>query len=226
MRGPQWRGAARRHPLRLHDEFGAQPNGGRDDAPSVRPGSSYVDSAGARAGELDPMAVEAMEEIGIEIGKHKPRRFDDLEDTAFDLVITLSPEAQAQGGRTDADLRRRTGILADRRSDRRGGFARAAARCLSHRPRRSDAPDSGPFRGRPGRGRLKPQSLDFPAFQCILPRLKPSQRNNGKRRTVGIRGHGPANCSPNATFRVTLQKRPRNHRPTPRARCARIASAC
>ena len=54
----------------------------------------YVDSAGARAGELDPMAVEAMEEIGIEIGKHKPRRFDDLEDTAFDLVVTLSPEAQ------------------------------------------------------------------------------------------------------------------------------------
>jgi protein-tyrosine-phosphatase len=54
----------------------------------------YVDSAGARAGELDPMAVEAMEEIGIEIGKHKPRGFDDLEDTAFDLVITLSPEAQ------------------------------------------------------------------------------------------------------------------------------------
>lgn len=54
----------------------------------------YVDSAGARVGELDPMAVEVMEEIGIEIGKHKPRRFDDLEDTSFDLVITLSPEAQ------------------------------------------------------------------------------------------------------------------------------------
>lgn len=54
----------------------------------------YVDSAGARAGELDPMAVEAMEEIGIEIGKHAPRGFDDLADTAFDLVVTLSPEAQ------------------------------------------------------------------------------------------------------------------------------------
>lgn len=54
----------------------------------------YVDSAGARVGELDPMAVEVMDEMGIEIGKHKPRSFDDLEDTAFDLVITLSPEAQ------------------------------------------------------------------------------------------------------------------------------------
>ncbi len=55
---------------------------------------TYVESVGARAGELDPMAVEVMEEIGIPISGHKPRSFDDLEDSAFDLVITLSPEAQ------------------------------------------------------------------------------------------------------------------------------------
>ena len=54
----------------------------------------YIESAGVRAGELDPLAVEAMEEIGLEIGKHRPRRFEDLEDGSFDLVITLSPEAQ------------------------------------------------------------------------------------------------------------------------------------
>ena len=54
----------------------------------------YVESAGVRAGDLDPLAVVAMEEIGLEIGKHKPRRFEDLEDGFFDLVITLSPEAQ------------------------------------------------------------------------------------------------------------------------------------
>ena len=53
----------------------------------------YVESAGVRAGELDPLAVEVMEEIGIEIGKHKPRRFEELEDASFDLIITLSPEA-------------------------------------------------------------------------------------------------------------------------------------
>jgi protein-tyrosine-phosphatase len=56
----------------------------------------YVESAGVRAGELDPFAVEAMEEIGIEIGNYKPKRFEDLEDGSFDLVITLSPEAQHQ----------------------------------------------------------------------------------------------------------------------------------
>lgn len=54
----------------------------------------YIESAGVRAGELDPLAVEAMEEIGLEIAKHRPRRFEDLEDGSFDLVITLSPEAQ------------------------------------------------------------------------------------------------------------------------------------
>lgn len=53
----------------------------------------YIDSVGARLGELDPFAVEAMEEIGIEIGRHKPKRFEDLEDTSFDLIVTLSPEA-------------------------------------------------------------------------------------------------------------------------------------
>jgi protein-tyrosine-phosphatase len=54
----------------------------------------YVESAGVRAGDLDPLAVQVMDEIGLEIGKHKPHRFEDVEDGSFDLVITLSPEAQ------------------------------------------------------------------------------------------------------------------------------------
>lgn len=53
----------------------------------------YIDSVGARPGEVDPFAVEAMEEIGIEIGRHRPKSFEDLEDTSFDLIVTLSPEA-------------------------------------------------------------------------------------------------------------------------------------
>jgi len=57
-------------------------------------GGIYIESAGVRAGELDPLAVEVMGEIGLEIAKHKPRRFEDLEDGSFDLVVTLSPEAQ------------------------------------------------------------------------------------------------------------------------------------
>jgi protein-tyrosine-phosphatase len=56
----------------------------------------FVDSVGVRAGELDPMAVEVMEEIGIDMGKHHPKSFEMLEDTSFDLIISLSPEAQHQ----------------------------------------------------------------------------------------------------------------------------------
>jgi protein-tyrosine-phosphatase len=54
----------------------------------------YVDSVGVRKGELDPFAVAAMDEIGIDLTKHKPKTFDALEDTSFDLIISLSPEAQ------------------------------------------------------------------------------------------------------------------------------------
>jgi len=54
----------------------------------------FVDSAGVREGELDPFIVAVMDEIGIDISRHQPKVFDDLEDTSFDEVISLSPEAQ------------------------------------------------------------------------------------------------------------------------------------
>ncbi len=54
----------------------------------------FFDSAGVRAGEKDPFMVAVLDEIGIDMEKHKPKSFDDLEDSSFDLVITLTPEAQ------------------------------------------------------------------------------------------------------------------------------------
>lgn len=56
----------------------------------------YVDSVGVRTVELDPFAVEAMEEIGIDISRHRAKTFDDLEDSSYDLIVSLSPEAQHQ----------------------------------------------------------------------------------------------------------------------------------
>jgi protein-tyrosine-phosphatase len=56
----------------------------------------YVGSAGVRKGDLDPFAVAVMAEIGIDISRHKPITFeelDDLEGLNFDLIVTLSPEA-------------------------------------------------------------------------------------------------------------------------------------
>ena len=54
----------------------------------------YVDSVGIRAGELDGFAVEVLDEIGIDLSTHRSKSFDDLEDEYYDLIITLSPEAQ------------------------------------------------------------------------------------------------------------------------------------
>jgi len=53
----------------------------------------YVDSVGVRAGELDGFAVAVMEEIGIDLSRHRSKTFDDLEDAMYDVVVTLSPEA-------------------------------------------------------------------------------------------------------------------------------------
>jgi protein-tyrosine-phosphatase len=56
----------------------------------------YVASAGVRTAALDPFAVAAMEEIGIDIAAHRPTTFEELEDLEglnFDLIVTLSPEA-------------------------------------------------------------------------------------------------------------------------------------
>lgn len=58
--------------------------------------STYVASAGVRKGELDTFAVAALDEIGIDISKHRPMTFaelDDWEGLNFDLIVTLSPEA-------------------------------------------------------------------------------------------------------------------------------------
>jgi protein-tyrosine-phosphatase len=57
------------------------------------PRDIYFASVGLRASELDPFAVAAMEEIGVDISGHKPQSFEDLEDMNFDLIVTLSPEA-------------------------------------------------------------------------------------------------------------------------------------
>jgi len=56
----------------------------------------YVASAGVQKGELDPFVVAVMDEIGIDVARHKPITFeelDELEGLNFDLIVTLSPPA-------------------------------------------------------------------------------------------------------------------------------------
>ena len=54
----------------------------------------YVDSAGVRQSGVDGFAIAVMAEIDVDISQHSSKTFDDLEDTSFDLVISLTPEAQ------------------------------------------------------------------------------------------------------------------------------------
>lgn len=54
----------------------------------------YVDSCGVRESEVDGFAVAVVDELGIDLSRHKSKSFDDLEDASYDLIISLSPEAQ------------------------------------------------------------------------------------------------------------------------------------
>jgi len=53
----------------------------------------YVDSVGLKPSETDGFAIAVMDELGFDLKQHKPKTFDQLEDSNFDLIITLSPEA-------------------------------------------------------------------------------------------------------------------------------------
>jgi len=56
----------------------------------------YVESAGVRAGEMDRFVAAVMDEIGIDLSAHEPHTLAELNDTTFDLIVTLSPEAHHQ----------------------------------------------------------------------------------------------------------------------------------
>lgn len=58
--------------------------------------SLYVGSAGVIAGDPDPFVSAVMEEVGLDISRHKPQSLEDLEEyegLGFDLAISLSPDA-------------------------------------------------------------------------------------------------------------------------------------
>ena len=60
----------------------------------------YVDSCGLKpapnstAPGADPFAQIVMGEVGCDLSRHRPKTFDELDDDSFDLVVSLTPEAQ------------------------------------------------------------------------------------------------------------------------------------
>ena len=59
----------------------------------VLPRSTFIASAGVRAGERDPFVDIVLAEAGLARADHQPRTLADLEDDYFDLIVTLAPEA-------------------------------------------------------------------------------------------------------------------------------------
>ena len=56
--------------------------------------TTFVDSCGLKpADEIDPFATSVLDELGLDAAHHHPKGFADLEDSSFDVVVTLSPEA-------------------------------------------------------------------------------------------------------------------------------------
>jgi protein-tyrosine-phosphatase len=53
----------------------------------------YARSAGVAAGDTDPFMQAVMAERGVLTSGHQPMTLEELGDSYFDLVITLSPEA-------------------------------------------------------------------------------------------------------------------------------------
>jgi protein-tyrosine-phosphatase len=60
----------------------------------------FVDSCGLRAdahpdgGTVDPFVAAVMAELSCDLAGHRPKTFDQLEDDSFDLIVSLTPEAQ------------------------------------------------------------------------------------------------------------------------------------
>lgn len=69
------------------------------------PGRVIARSAGVRSGKADGFVHEVMEEIGIDMSVHTPHTMDELVATRFDLVVTLSPDAQEAVARRGLEAR-------------------------------------------------------------------------------------------------------------------------
>ncbi len=59
-------------------------------------GQVQASSAGVRPSRVNPRAIQAMAELGIDISHHRSKSVDDLAWERFDLVITVCDLAQEQ----------------------------------------------------------------------------------------------------------------------------------
>ena len=58
-----------------------------------------AESAGLQPGTINPLVVEVLKEVGIDISKNRPQSVDDIlkSGKTFDLVVTVCSETEAEG---------------------------------------------------------------------------------------------------------------------------------
>ena len=61
-------------------------------ARSLSPASVKISSAGSRPSKVNPFAIRALDEIGIDIRAHRSKSMDEIDPTDVDAVITLCAE--------------------------------------------------------------------------------------------------------------------------------------
>lgn len=59
------------------------------------PGRIFVDSCGVSPGIQDGFTTSVMQELGLDMSKHQPKSFDDLDSGFYDVIISFSSEAHA-----------------------------------------------------------------------------------------------------------------------------------
>ncbi len=62
-------------------------------ARKLLPGHIFIASAGVHPGARDPFVDEVLAEISLSLGDRQPNELDNMDDTYFDLIVTLAPKA-------------------------------------------------------------------------------------------------------------------------------------
>ncbi len=66
---------------------------------SARAPDLAVDSAGVYEGGGDPFVAAVLDEIGVSLGDYEPKSLSDVDVSAVDLLVALTPEAAAEARR-------------------------------------------------------------------------------------------------------------------------------
>jgi len=61
-------------------------------------GSSFVEaySAGIEASTVNPLAIKAMREVGVDISHHRSKIIDEFSDIELDIIVTVCSNAESQ----------------------------------------------------------------------------------------------------------------------------------